>query len=1070
MKKNLTKLQKNRAGYSLPYLRQCFGIRVLGSTILLAIALGQGSNLRADTGGVSGDPGGIFIVPNPFWPVYKAPSTVLAPPGSTDPATPDLRTVNWGAIFNDNIGVTVGGNSSTYSLTSINNGATTRNVAGRISIGNIGGSLRTTLDNYLPLMGFDTFGASFYGVGSLGGTWPIPNDWVAANVGYDWCSYLRTKVDGVIVDAGFASTAQGPNFRQLQTGGSYLSRRCVIGTNVVVDETITLRGGLARFQWVIRNSDVAAHTVGLRFTANVRGNQNFGSSTTPTGIFTEDLTRGVSFRTQILDAAQVPAELNVYGHRAEDKTSAEPPFHVLQVFRPTATISDATPPSRLWIADSDELQPQDVFYNPEELPNLIPLFEDGIATAAFYGGPVGYSIPAGGTRTVIMYYGNGAITQTVDGALNTGIETEESLRYNTQGAITAAGLKDPTLSQVAPLFMTPNPIKVYGTAYNNTVRTPGEGEVIMENTTMTLSLPPGLRFAKVNGETRDAATKSVVPQGVVAGSNGTLRGDQQGLVDWMIEPDGTKYGPLPIQLTTTSRSISASKTVTRIINVPAPPVFEVQVGKYNMIGFPFAFDDVESGRGNPRIVINGLSNTTDEPTPSGPVIFGYDAKTQSFTGTTIGDGSLTLETGKGYFYYPQVSNAIPISSVRTVFLKGVKPVEGQAPIGDALPLPFSITLEKGWNLVSLPYVYETPLRYVQFVSLEGNPNLNATGLTNAISTGLVRGGIFIYDPVNKYQLITDTSSSVNLKPYQAFWIRANARTLVTFPSSVLRNAAVEPNTIASPTGLDTNPATRARSIDEIASGRLSASPGTEQNWKLQIVAKHRNGATDAGTIIGVSPNATDATRAMLPKPPVFKDDVAVGIKQAGADTNYLQVLYPSGRSKKTWDMEVSSEKGGEVMVQWPGLQTLSRRVKLTIAQGGQSRGQSMRGSSSLTLNLKPGEVKKLKVVAETENTLPLQISNIRTTTTRAVGATGYNIAFNLTQGATVFAKVTTVTGKDVAVIASGRAATSGENKIVWNGRANDGSALPAGPYNLIITAMGENSEPVVVRTPIMNVR
>jgi hypothetical protein len=1073
MRKNLTQSKNN----THRFFRRYVVVRALWGTVALAVALGHSSRLDADTFGGSGDPGGTFIgAGTPLWPVYKDPGTRLVPPGTTDPATPDLSAVNWGAIYNDNIGVTVGGNSGTYSLTSISGVALTRRVAGRISIGNIGGSLRTSADDYFPMVGFDTFGNSYYGItSSLGGVWPIPNDYISTNTGlYDWCAYVRANVDGTatapkIVDVGFAATRQGPNFRQLQNSGSYLFRRCDLATGVVLDETITLKGALARFEWTIRNNDTVAHTVGLRFTANIRGNS--GTISQPSGIFTEDLTRGVSYRTQILDGAKIPAELNVYGSRADDPSSLSAPFHVLQVFRPTTNVTDATPPTRVWIADSDELSPDDVFYNPEQLDNILPVFEDGIATATYYGGPAGYSIAPGGTRTVVMYYGNGAVTQKTDGALNTGIETDESLKYRTQGALDAKGLKDPTLEQVAPLFMSPNPIKIYGTAYNNTVRTPGEGEVIMENTSMTLSLPAGLRFAKVSGETRDAATKVIIPQGVVAGANGTLRGDQQGLATWMVEPDGTKNGPLTLQLTTTSRGLSTSKTVTRVINVPAPPIFPVEVGKYNMVGFPFAFDSIESGLGNPSIVLNSLTNIPDEATPSGPVILGWDAATQSFNGTTFGDGTLRLETGKGYFYYPQITNTTPLSTTRLVYLKGVKPVENQAPIGDALPSPFSINLEKGWNLLSLPYVYETPLRYVQFVSLESNPNLNAIGLTNAISTGLVRGGIYIYNPTTKYQLITDSGSNVNLKPYQAFWIRANARMRMIFPGNTLRNAAVQANTLLSNGTVDSNPATRATAIDEIASGRLAASAGTDQNWKLQIVARHHDGGTDAGTVIGVSPEATNPTRATLPKPPVFKDDVAVALKQSGDSSNYLQVLYPTSSDKHTWDMEVSSEKGGDVTVQWPNIQALSRRVKLSIVQPGQTRGQSMRGRSSVTLHLKAGEVKRLQVVSEPQNTLPLQISNVRTTTTRATGGTsGYNIAFNLTQGATVYAQVTTITGKTVAVVSSGRAATSGETKLFWNGRAADGSALPTGPYQLKVTAIGENDEVVESKIPVMTVR
>jgi flagellar hook assembly protein FlgD len=67
--------------------------------------------------------------------------------------------------------------------------------------------------------------------------------------------------------------------------------------------------------------------------------------------------------------------------------------------------------------------------------------------------------------------------------------------------------------------------------------------------------------------------------------------------------------------------------------------------------------------------------------------------------------------------------------------------------------------------------------------------------------------------------------------------------------------------------------------------------------------------------------------------------------------------------------------------------------------------------------------------------------------------------------------VTTVTGKGVSsALGVTRAASGGDVTMQWDGKAADGSAVPAGPYRLEIKVVGGDNEQVVVQRMVQVVR
>jgi flagellar basal-body rod modification protein FlgD len=95
------------------------------------------------------------------------------------------------------------------------------------------------------------------------------------------------------------------------------------------------------------------------------------------------------------------------------------------------------------------------------------------------------------------------------------------------------------------------------------------------------------------------------------------------------------------------------------------------------------------------------------------------------------------------------------------------------------------------------------------------------------------------------------------------------------------------------------------------------------------------------------------------------------------------------------------------------------------------------------------------------------IRNVQVGANRGSGA---SVSYTLTDGAAnVQVSVLNATGKPVARLNQGSRA-AGAHTATWNGRSNDGVALPAGMYQLQITATSEEGEVARHTAPLVLIR
>lgn len=958
--------------------------------------------------------------------------------------------------------------------------------AGMLSFGNLGGSLRIASDNKRGLNGFndsDYYGNTrlftYYGGGTPAGygVWPLPGYWEApAYDRYDWSAYVSTNVDGTITEvAGSDNTwVIRPTFRS--TAGDYfLISETEIGEGCVLHQEIRLFRNTAQLRWWVNNTDDISHSVVLKFAVNHRSAQSEKLDVTtgaiPTVInpafFYTDPSQGPTIRAQLYDGTtpskSVPQQIDVLGGRYQADTALVEPYHGRHIF----TGYGATLPSRVFVGDSGNLYPIGTGFDPAP-PNVRKdQIQDGIAVAAYYPLTVA---PGNSSAQIVTYYGNGSSSDRLEADFAIGTEAEESFQYNanTPNTLTQQQVSSPSLSDTARQFLTPQRLDIYGSVYNRQL-SEAQFDITLKDVRMSITLPDALQFAtSPTTGLPDVATKSV----------GDISGDTDRVAQWVAEPTGALFGTFSYQMTATVSGISPlSRTVARAVTIPATPLYNVSTDYWQMIGFPFEFDRTLTNNNDTSSIFNGLSVPTDT-NPGSLTLFRWVPDPDSVNGAGRYQATTTIERGEGYFYRPAIS--------RLLFLNGARPDDRSTPIEPGARVKyFERVLERGWNMITNPWVYGVPVAFISFADIDNSDpdaDLNLNYFPDAVANGLVRGGIFFYNPAKRdYDFFQDFTQE--LKPYQAYWLFLEERKVLRIAVPSQKQSAVIP----APDGTTppTQPITRSKQVvGAIASGKAFPTTQSNENWKMQLVAKRvganaSDTANDSMTLLGVSPNAKDGDDSRdLPKPPpVMNDYVSVRIMhevKSGKSRAFAQDLKAPG-GKKEWEIEVVSDKDGPVALSWPNLSRLPKTVRLTLTDKTTGRKVALRGTSSSIVNVSAGAPSRFVLTADKQTSRPLAITNVRFRnegdTRGPNGGANYSLTFKTTADAEVNARIITLSGKTVATLASGRAVTAdGLTRLQWRGRSQEGNELPAGSYIIELTARGEDGTLVTDKKPILTLR
>ena len=370
----------------------------------------------------------------------------------------------------------------------------------------------------------------------------------------------------------------------------------------------------------------------------------------------------------------------------------------------------------------------------------------------------------------------------------------------------------------------------------------------------------------------------------------------------------------------------------------------------------------------------------------------------------------------------------------------------------------------GWNMIGAPFTFPVAWGGTTVVGSNGQ----TYSLTDAITAGIVSSALVSFVN-NDYQY--DIAPGGTLQPFNGYWVRVfQDCTLIIAPSG--SNGA-----ISRATGAKVPVATAA--LSPLASG-----------WKVRLAATV-DGDRDGQNFFGQVKSSASKTRLTLPKPPSgaghayvrFVDTETGGRATAKTGTvNNGPMAYDlrtatsgnEGSSRESWTAQVSTDRpDSDVVLTWDGLGTAPRRAGLFLTDTVTGRKVSLRDRSSYTYKSgAAGSTRSFTITMEpTQTSGPLAIRNVTVAPIgRAMGG-GVAVRFSTTRDGDVTGVVRTLSGQVVSVLGgTSRATAATTTQMVWTGRAQNGSALPAGAYQLEIAVRDADGNTATIKQTVQSAR
>ncbi len=235
-----------------------------------------------------------------------------------------------------------------------------------------------------------------------------------------------------------------------------------------------------------------------------------------------------------------------------------------------------------------------------------------------------------------------------------------------------------------------------------------------------------------------------------------------------------------------------------------------------------------------------------------------------------------------------------------------------------------------------------------------------------------------------------------------------------------------------------------------ASGR-AAGVVSNRNWTAMVVAEHAAGGR-AQAVIGVSQKVLEPLSLRYP-PSLDPNGLALAFEEPVTGRRTAGEVRPGLDGTVIWRMVVTSPDSGQVTVSWPGLlrQLPANLVfRLTDLSTNQTILMNTRAAFRYTAT-RAGEERLFDLAVAFERLDRTQIQSLV-----AVPGRGRTVALTLTLSgpAELRLAIFGLGGRLVRELASQAAA--GATSLAWDGRDQQGRAVPAGSYVLQATAVSPN--------------
>ena len=395
------------------------------------------------------------------------------------------------------------------------------------------------------------------------------------------------------------------------------------------------------------------------------------------------------------------------------------------------------------------------------------------------------------------------------------------------------------------------------------------------------------------------------------------------------------------------------------------------------------------------------------------------------------DGIITATTGVGTDTSEDViPDARPLGLAYFANLPNAKEV---ITYGKESKLPVRIPLHEGWNMIGDPFPY--PVSFNALTIETGTENIS---IGQASDRGILLP--FIYRYVNGDYDFASLPGGL-LQPWEGHWIFVRPQ-----PGSV--NSSAVATLVVPPT----QGGSASRQVQTTVVKPVSGAGA----WAIKLEARTKD-LHDSNNIIGVTSGSNSVkASSRAPKPPKPAPYVSIGM--VGLDeqgTQYSQVLQSTGGTK-TWDVVVNSDQtDADVSVTWPAIQPLPKTYRLTMTDKATGQTVDMRQNASYTFNTGRNAATRNFVITATPASANTRVtfSNIYVNPGGGRGQDVFEIGYTVSQEVKVEVSILTLSGRAVANIGGTRAASTGDNRVVWNGKDAGGKPVSAGTYALQFRAV-----------------
>jgi hypothetical protein len=402
-----------------------------------------------------------------------------------------------------------------------------------------------------------------------------------------------------------------------------------------------------------------------------------------------------------------------------------------------------------------------------------------------------------------------------------------------------------------------------------------------------------------------------------------------------------------------------------------------------------------------------------------------------------------------YVQHPDSATAAQIGRGYWVLL----PNAVQPNIVGNLPDPeqsYTVALQPGWNLIANPWT--EPLVWNRAATqVRVNGVLYALDSSNAQQ--FVEPYLWGWEPnpsnpqQGRYRLVYDAQLlngiDHQLQPWRGYWIYAHQPCELILPTPEV--AATTPS----------------RSVPREGRG----------GWSLRIGA-HLGEQYDE-VMLGVSGTEQGLQVAMPPAPPSRSAVSGVQLRLIRDGAPMEAELLPRTRLQRQWTLELSAPPSDEprtrtVLLTTPDIAQLPRGVNPVLRDLETGERRFLRGSAGWQIAVPAEGLTRRYEITLVPTSRLLRIMNLQVSGGRSNGGQ-FTVQYVLSDAARITA-VIEQNGKPLRTLEQGRSRSVGTHQLVWDGRDQQGRALPPGAYTLMLMAETEDGQIARATAPIVITR